>query len=109
MFFFLTEGQAARLLEAIARISAGGSWLAVDLLSRQLLRSPATQFFLAALKRDGIPWLFGTDYPAHFLSEHGWELRALDEPGLREAGGLRWPYQVQPRTVRGVSELAHPG
>jgi methyltransferase (TIGR00027 family) len=103
VFFFLTEEQSAGLLETIAGVSAPGSWLAVDILSERLLRSPATQLFLAALKRDGIPWLFGTDYPARFLAEHGWEIRELHEPGQPEAGGDRWPYQVQPRPVRGVS------
>jgi O-methyltransferase involved in polyketide biosynthesis len=103
VFFFLTEDQAGRLLDTIARASAPGSWLAVDILSERLLRSPATKLFLASLERDGIPWLFGTDYPAGFLARHGWEVRELHEPGQPGAGEGRWPYQVQPRTVRGVS------
>lgn len=100
VLFFLTEHQSTRLLETFAQASAPGSWLVVDILSEELLRSPATQRFLAALRKDGIPWLFGTDHPASFLGQHGWELRELHEPGIGEG---RWPYQTQPRSVRGVS------
>lgn len=103
VLFFLTEDQAGTLLDVVAGASAPGSWLAVDVLSKQLLRSPATKFFLAALAQDGIPWLFGTDYPARFLASHGWEVRELHEPGQPGAGAGRWPYEVQPRPVRGVS------
>jgi len=103
VFFFLTESQAAQLLETLAHASAPESWLAVDILSERLLRSPATQVFLAALHKDGIPWRFGTDYPAWFLAQHGWELRGLHEPGEPGVGEGRWPYQIQPRSVRGVS------
>lgn len=102
LLFFLTHEQAASLLSALGTVSAPGSWLALDILSEQLLRSPATQLFLANLRADGIPWLFGTDEPARFLGESGWELRELKEPGEPGAGEGRWPYAVQPRTVRGV-------
>jgi methyltransferase (TIGR00027 family) len=103
LLFFLTEEQASNLLSAMASTSAPGSWLALDILSEQLLRSPATQFFLAALAKDGIPWRFGTDEPAEFLTANGWQLRDLKEPGEAGVGENRWPYEVQPRDVRGVS------
>jgi methyltransferase (TIGR00027 family) len=102
LFFFLTEEQSAGLLRTLAQASTPGSWLAVDVLSERLLRSPATQMFLAALRADGTPWLFGTDNPASFLAAHGWELRELHEPGDPGAGQGRWPYQSQPRSVHGV-------
>lgn len=103
LLFFLTEEQAAGLLRTLSSASAPGSWLAVDILSRGLLRSPATQIFLSALKADGIPWLFGTDHPESFLADSGWTLRELKEPGEPGAGQGRWPYQVQPRETKGVS------
>lgn len=103
LLFFLTAEQAGTLLATLSSASAPGSWLALDILSEQLLRSPATQFFLATLRADGIPWLFGTDEPARLLGDNGWELRELKEPGEPGAGAGRWPYDVQPRHVRGVS------
>lgn len=103
LLFFLTDEQAAGLLRTLRSASAAGSWLAVDILGRQLLRSPATQIFLSALKADGIPWLFGTDHPEAFLAGTGWRLRELREPGEPGAGEGRWPYEVQPRQVKGVS------
>jgi methyltransferase (TIGR00027 family) len=102
LLFFLTEEQAATLLEVIASASAPGSWLALDMLSKQSLRSPITRSFLAALERDGIPWRFGTDEPAGFLAASGWRLRELKEPGEPGVGEKRWPYPVHPREVRGV-------
>ncbi|KAA2255350.1 SAM-dependent methyltransferase [Solihabitans fulvus] len=103
LLFFLTEDQASTLLRAMASVSAPGSQLALDILSEQLLRSPATRFFLSALAKDGIPWLFGTDEPEEFLRPTGWDLRVLTEPGRPDAGEGRWPYEVQPREVPGVS------
>ncbi|MFE6687031.1 class I SAM-dependent methyltransferase [Streptomyces sp. NPDC057743] len=103
LLFFLTPEQSATLLRTLHAGSAPGSELSLDILSKQLLRSPATQFFLAALKADGIPWLFGTDEPEAFLAANGWTLRELKEPGEPGAGEGRWPYAVQPRSEKGVS------
>ncbi|GAA4236063.1 SAM-dependent methyltransferase [Actinomadura meridiana] len=115
LLFFLTEKQSRTLLRTFAANSAPGSWVAVDILSRELLRNPATQIFLSALKSDGIPWLFGTDTPEEFMAGAGWTVRDVKEPGQPGAGQGRWPYAVQPREVRGVprnwlirAELAHP-
>jgi hypothetical protein len=84
LLFFLTEDQAAGLLRTLRAGSAPGSRLGVDILSRQLLASPATQFFLSALKSDGIPWLFGTDDPP----------LGIPRPANRSAG--RGPFVVVP-------------
>lgn len=102
LLFFLSEEQASTLLKGIASVSAPGSWLTLDVLSKQSLRSPITRSFLAALEKDGIPWRFGTDEPAEFLAANGWQLRELKEPGEPGVGPDRWPYPVHPREVRGV-------
>lgn len=103
LLFFLTEEQSATLMRTFADNSAPGSRVAVDILSEALLRGPATQFFLAALNADGIPWLFGTDDPVGFMAGTGWTVRELKEPGEPGAGAGRWPYDVQPREAKGVS------
>ncbi|MFE7609674.1 SAM-dependent methyltransferase [Streptomyces celluloflavus] len=103
LLFFLTEEQSATLLRTLAANSAPGSWVALDILSKSLLRNPAAQIFLSALKSDGIPWLFGTDTPEEFLAGTGWTVRELKEPGEPGAGEGRWPYAVQPREVGGVA------
>ncbi|MEH6375668.1 SAM-dependent methyltransferase [Streptomyces sp. KLMMK] len=102
LLFFLTEEQSATLMRTFAANSAPGSWVSVDILSRTLLRSPATQIFLSSLNEDGIPWLFGTDEPEEFMAGTGWTVRELKEPGEPGAGEGRWPYAVQPREVKGV-------
>lgn len=102
LMFFLRREQASGLLATLGSASAPGSWLAVDLVSRALLRSPFSQTFLRGLRADGTPWLFGTDEPEDFLATTGWKVRELKEPGEPGAGEGRWPYEVQPRDRRGV-------
>ncbi|WP_035795665.1 class I SAM-dependent methyltransferase [Kitasatospora mediocidica] len=103
--FFLTEEQAAGLLQLLASASAPGSHLAFDILGRALLRSPFSKPFLDTLAADGTPWIFGTDEPEEFLTANGWKTTDLREPGQPGAGEGRWPYQVQPRNRRGANRL----
>lgn len=103
LFFFLTEEQAATLLQRMQFVSGPGSQIAVDILSKSLLKSPATQLFLAALRKDGTPWLFGTDEPETFLKKNGWTITELKEPGEKGVAEERWPYVVQPRNIPGVA------
>ncbi|XVS68072.1 class I SAM-dependent methyltransferase [Actinosynnema sp. CA-299493] len=103
LLFFLTEEQAAGLLDVLRSASAPGSELAVDIVSRALLKSPISASFLRALRDDGTPWLFGTNEPEEFLDAHGWKVHELKEPGQEGAGEGRWPYEVHPRSRRGAS------
>ncbi|MFF1283307.1 class I SAM-dependent methyltransferase [Streptomyces sp. NPDC058299] len=102
LMFFLTQEQASELLAVLGSASAAGSWLAVDFVSKALLRSPFSRGFLEGLREDGTPWLFGTDEPEEFLAGTGWKVRELKEPGEPGAGQDRWPYEVQPRDRRGA-------
>ncbi|MEV1065387.1 SAM-dependent methyltransferase [Streptomyces sp. NPDC050263] len=103
--FFLTEEQAAGLLQLLASASAPGSHLAFDILGRGLLRSPFSRPFLDKLAADGTPWIFGTDEPEPFLAANGWDVTDLKEPGQPGAGEGRWPYDVQPRGRRHANRL----
>ncbi|NBH03208.1 SAM-dependent methyltransferase [Amycolatopsis sp. SID8362] len=103
--FFLTEEQAAGLLETLGSASAPGSRLALDILGRALLRSPFSKPFLDRLADDGTPWIFGTDQPVEFLADHGWKVDEVKEPGQPGAGEGRWPYEVQPPERRGANRL----
>lgn len=103
LMFFLTEEQATGLLRTLGSVSAPGSRLAVDFVSKALLRSPFSRSFLKGLREDGTPWRFGTDEPENFLAAAGWKAREVKEPGEPGAGAGRWPYQVQPRDRRGAS------
>lgn len=103
LMFFLTTEQAQSLLTKCWCVSAPGSRLVVDMTSTSLLKSPASQLFLAVLRQDGVPWLFGTDEPEAFLFDQGWEVHQIKEPGQVDAGQDRWPYEVHPRHIKGVS------
>jgi methyltransferase (TIGR00027 family) len=103
LLFFLTREQVQHLLRTMGHASAPRSWLATDMVNTQMLRSPFNKRFLRALREDGTPWLFGTDEPEEFLSAVGWKPRELKQPGEPGCGAGRWPYQLQPRSQRGVS------
>jgi methyltransferase (TIGR00027 family) len=103
LMFFLTQEQSTGLLNTLGSVSAPGSWLAVDFVSKALLRSPFSRSFLKGLAEDETPWLFGTDEPEEFLAASNWKVRDLKEPGEPGAGQGRWPYEVQPRDRRGAS------
>lgn len=103
LLFFLTEEQAGAVLRCCAGLSTRGSRLVVDMASNALLRSPLSQMFLATLRRDGVPWRFGTDEPEQLLGEFGWAVHDLREPGTVEAGRQHWPYKTLPREVAGVA------
>lgn len=102
LLFFLTEDQAARLLQTIAAASPERSRLVVDLASAALLRHPMTQGFLKKLRNDGTPWRFGSDDPTGFLKTNGWSVDELKQPGESGAGEGRWAYPVYPAEVRGA-------
>lgn len=103
LLFFLTESQVSILLSACRALSASGSQVVVDMTSNALLRSPFSQLFLATLRKEGVPWQFGTDEPEEFLSCLGWNVWSLKEPGSTEAGAERWPYKSQSRAIPGVA------
>jgi methyltransferase (TIGR00027 family) len=103
LLFFLTEPQVRSLLATAHGLSAPFSRLVMDMTSMALLRSPFSQSFLSALRRDGVPWQFGTDDPESFVTRQGWEICDLKEPGDYGAGRKRWPYTVHPRHLPGVA------
>ena len=103
LLFFLTQEQVQGVLDACRKLSAPRSRMVVDMISASLLRSPFSQPFLASLRRDQVPWQFGTDEPEAFLAGLGWTVLDLKEPGMEGAGGSRWPYELKPRSVAGVA------
>jgi methyltransferase (TIGR00027 family) len=100
--FFLTEDQVQSMLRICRGLSSPGSVLVVDMINRTLLKSPASQLFLATLRKDGVPWRFGTDEPEAFLANLGWEAGPVLEPGQVDAAKDRWPYDVYPREIKGA-------
>lgn len=103
LLFFLTQEQVRTVLDTCRTLSAPRSRLVVDMTSAALLRSPFSQLFLSTLRRDQVPWQFGTDAPEAFLADLGWNVLDLKEPGMVGAGESRWPYSPQPRDIPGVA------
>lgn len=103
LLFFLTEDQARRVLTSCESLSAEGSRIALDMASESLLKSPFSQVFLTKLRKDGIPWKFGTDEPERLLAELNWVAQDIREPGTTDAGKRWWPYPTQSRDIPGVA------
>jgi hypothetical protein len=51
---------------------AAGSHLLTDFVGAELLRAPAAQPMLAAMREQGSPWLFATADPAPLFTARGW-------------------------------------
>ncbi|MFC5719473.1 class I SAM-dependent methyltransferase [Streptomyces gamaensis] len=102
LLFFLPEQAVRTLLGTLAAHSAPGSVLAGDVISRAALLNPLSRPFLAALREDGNPWLFGTEEPEQLLTDCGWAVREVRQPGEEGADFGRWPYPVVARDVPGV-------
>ncbi|MDJ0464904.1 SAM-dependent methyltransferase [Streptomyces sp. H27-C3] len=99
LLFFLPEDAVRTLISILSAHSAPGSVLVGDVISRSALTNPLSRPFLNCLKEDGNPWLFGTESPEELLTECGWDVREVKQPGEEGADFGRWPYQVAAREV----------
>lgn len=97
LLFFLPEDAVRTLITTLRRHSAPGSVLLGDVISKAALENPLSRSFMAALAKDGNPWLFGTEEPEALLTSCGWTVREVRQPGEDGADFGRWPYPVPPR------------
>ncbi|MFI8993353.1 class I SAM-dependent methyltransferase [Streptomyces sp. NPDC053542] len=97
LLFFLPEAAVRGLITTLAGQSAPGSVLLGDAISAATLENPLSRSYLKVLEDDGNPWLFGTEEPERLLTECGWSVREVKQPGEEGADFGRWPYPVPPR------------
>jgi methyltransferase (TIGR00027 family) len=69
---YLPEGAVLGLFDALTAASVPGSHLLTDFVGAELLRAPAAQPMLAAMREQGSPWLFATADPAPLFTARGW-------------------------------------
>lgn len=98
---YLEPAVVDRLFSSLDALSAPGSTLLCDVVSRTLLDSPALAAVREHMSGLGAPWIYGTDDPAGPLEALGWTVEVTDagEPGY--AWG-RWPQPPAPLDVAGV-------
>lgn len=104
LIFYLHPAEVYRLFDEITRLSASGSELLTDTVSRTLLDSPDMAPWLDHLATQGVPWHFGTDRPEDDLFEpRGWHatVSLYSEMGARFG---RWPGPTFPRDTPGVPQ-----
>ena len=103
LFPYLDEAFAHAVLGNCSSLSAPGSRLFADMVSRTFLESPWTQSYLQVLEREKAPWKFGTNEPEALLALHGWRA-TVRRPGDEGASYGRWPFPVPPRNTPGFPE-----
>jgi O-methyltransferase involved in polyketide biosynthesis len=101
LLMYLDEPAVSRLFANIQTVASEGSWMGVDLVSKDLLTSPWTAALIDNLKTLGCPWTFGVGDPEKFLAGHGWQ-GTIVQAGEPAANFGRWPYPVAPRHVPGL-------
>ncbi len=81
---YLDEPAVRTLLRRVDALSAPGSVLLFDVVSRALLTSPVLAEVLEAMAAAGSPWLFGSDDPGGLVEPLGWSAAVTDmtEPGI---------------------------
>lgn len=99
LLMYLDEPSVLSLFSNISFLSAKGSIMLFDLMSKSLLNAPYMQKQLEILGGLGAPWKYGNDEPEKFMSEFGWSAAAT-QPG--EVMPARWPFPVAPRSVPNV-------
>jgi methyltransferase (TIGR00027 family) len=101
LLYYLDAAVVHALLERIAALTAPGSWLGADLVSRDALWSPWLQPWLEVGAYNGAVWRFGTNDPERLCAGHGWE-PWVRQPGEEGADFGRWPLPVVPRGIPGI-------
>ncbi len=101
---YLDEAQTRALLAECAPLASLGSWLLADIVGKSFLESPYTRAYLDWLRRQEVPWRFGTDEPEAFLAAFGWNATAR-RPGDEGAAYGRWPYLGLPRGTPGYPSI----
>lgn len=87
---YLDADAVMTLLRRVDALSAPGSVLLFDVVSRALLASPVMAGILESMAAAGSPWLFGSDDPGELVEPMGWSAVVTDmtEPGISYG---RWP------------------
>ncbi|HEY7449175.1 MAG TPA: SAM-dependent methyltransferase [Vicinamibacterales bacterium] len=104
LLYYLDEASATRLLSSIDALAAPGSWMGMDMVNTDVLRSPYMSVYVQKLREFGCPWMFGVSDPESLLAEHGWH-GTIVLPGEPDANYGRWAYPVVPRTVPGMPRI----
>lgn len=73
LLVYLGYSQVRSLFDEVAELSPPGSRIGIDLVSGLVLDPRRNFTWLKDLRERGCPWRFGTDDPARFLDDLGWD------------------------------------
>ncbi len=94
LMMYLSEDQAEHLLDVVSSLSASGSQLGLDLISRKSLEYEAYKGYFQ----------FGTDTPETLLSNHGWQVK-VRQPGDEGANFGRYSEPAPSRDLEDIMRV----
>lgn len=101
-----SEAELSALLDVLAELASPTSTLAIDILSRDYLSSPALLALLPRATELGVYWKFASNDPVGFLAAHRWRARCERSDAVARAHG-RWPAPgVDPGAAQRAADAA---
>jgi len=99
--FYLAEADLVKILDAVCKLAAPGSWLGFDCINSLVLSSPYTLKWVDMQAAQGAPWIGALDDPLGFLAARGWKAD-MTQAGAPEADHGRWTLPVLPVLMPGM-------
>jgi methyltransferase (TIGR00027 family) len=93
--FYLADADLVKILDAVCKLAAPGSWLGFDCINSLVLSSSFTRKWVEMQAAQGAPWTGTLDDPLGFLSQRGWKAN-VSQAGAPEANHGRWTLPVLP-------------
>lgn len=92
LLIYLSDADNERLLENVGRLSAPGSWLALEHADSRVLKQPGVARRRAeSLDAHGVVWQSGIDAPGDWLRRQGWSATVLDPDAYARSIGRPLP------------------
>lgn len=95
LLFYVSDDDLRALLRRVIRFCAPESWIAFDVINRDMLTSPLTRDWVEMQAQSGAPWIGCLDDPIEFLADLGCEA-TLTQAGAPGANHGRWSFPVVP-------------
>lgn len=94
LLMYLSEPQVTQLLQTISQLTAGGSYIGLDLVNvKSIEYEPYKGYFRS-----------GFDFPEQLLAEYGWKAKVI-QPGDETAHFERYTNKLPPRNIPDVERV----
>ena len=95
LLMYLTQTEVLRLLQTIGTLTAADSYLGLDLVNVKSIEYKPYKGY----------WYSGFDSPEELLTQYGWRIAQVLEPGQEGANFGRYSWVLPPRDVPDVERV----